>query len=111
MDEIGERLSARGPFMKICPLAAEGIRRNHTLGLELVVAHRTPKLYLTQRCHWLLLLSLSGREREYLCHDFDFCLETSALLRLWVDCIFSHRKNCDRLPTRELVVDAHQPTA
>src|ERR1700676_3406781 len=75
VDEIGKRLSAGSALMKIGPFAAECIRRNHTLGLELVVAHGTTKVYLTQRCHWLLLLSLSEREREYLCHDLEFCLE------------------------------------
>jgi hypothetical protein len=51
VDEIGERLSAGGSLMKISPFTAERIRGNHTLGLELVVAHGTTKLNLTQRCH------------------------------------------------------------
>jgi hypothetical protein len=55
VDEIGKRLSAGSALMEIGPFAAECIRRNHTLGLELVVTHGTTKLYLTQRCHGLLL--------------------------------------------------------
>jgi hypothetical protein len=44
--------------------AAECIRRNHTLGLELVVAYGITELYLTQRCHGLLLLSALGTSQE-----------------------------------------------
>jgi hypothetical protein len=71
----------------------------------------------------------SEMEKEYLCHGFEFLSSEqvdltfltlsqrlvssleSALLMLWVDCIFSHRKNATGSPPRDLVVDAHQPTA
>jgi hypothetical protein len=103
MDEIGEGLSSSGSLMKISPFPAECIRRDHALRLELVVTHGTTKVDLTQRCHgWPPLSSeLRRNEREYLCHNFQnfFFGGISALLRLWVDCIFSHRKNRDRLPT------------
>jgi hypothetical protein len=58
MDEIGERLCARGSLMEIGSLSAESVRRNHTLGLELFITHGTKKLYLTQRCHGSSLPSL-----------------------------------------------------
>jgi hypothetical protein len=56
VDEIREWLSSSCPFVKIRPLSAECIRRDYTLGLELVVTHGTTKLDLTQRCHCRLLL-------------------------------------------------------
>jgi hypothetical protein len=51
VDEIGEWLSSGGSFVEIGPLSAERIRRDYTLGLELIVTNWTTKLYLTQRCH------------------------------------------------------------
>jgi hypothetical protein len=47
MDEIGERLGTGCSLVKIGSLSAESVRRNHTLGLELFVAHGTKQLYLT----------------------------------------------------------------
>jgi hypothetical protein len=64
VDEISKRLSAGSSLMKIGPFTAERIRRNYTLRLELVVTYGTTKLYLTQRCHGLLLLSLSELLRK-----------------------------------------------
>src|SRR3954471_16191820 len=51
VDQIGKRLSTCGPFMEIGPFPSECVRGDHTLGFELVVAHGTTKLDLTQRCH------------------------------------------------------------
>jgi len=51
MDEIGEWLRSGGSFVEISPFAAECIRRDYTLGFELVVTNWTTKLNLTQRCH------------------------------------------------------------
>jgi hypothetical protein len=51
MDEIREWLRPGGPFVEISPFAAERIRRDYTLGFELVVTNGTTKLDLTQRCH------------------------------------------------------------
>src|SRR6266481_9007732 len=51
MDEIREWLRPSGPFVEVSPFAAERIRRDYTLGFELVVTNGTTKLDLTQRCH------------------------------------------------------------
>jgi hypothetical protein len=78
VDEIGEWLSSGGSFVEVSPLATERIRRDHTLGLELVVAHGTTKLYLTQRCHGhssYPLSNCSEIEKEYLCHGFEIPAE------------------------------------
>jgi hypothetical protein len=55
VDQIGEWLSSGSSFVEICPLSTERVRRNYSLRFELVVTHGTTKLYLTQRCHRLLL--------------------------------------------------------
>jgi hypothetical protein len=51
VDEIGEWLGSGGSFMEIGPLSTKRIRRNYTLGFELIVTNGTTKLDLTQRCH------------------------------------------------------------
>jgi hypothetical protein len=100
--------------MEIGPFPSECVCGNHTLGLELVVTHGTTKLYLTQRCHGRSLPRYGTREkkeREYLCHDFEFLLEEIGLVGTLGRLYLLASQKRDRLPTRELVVDAHQPTA
>jgi hypothetical protein len=114
VDEIGEWLSPGGSFVKISPLAPECVRRNHALGLEFVVADGTTKVYLTQRCHGYSSLSpepSQKREKEYLCHDFQILLGGIGLVGSLGRLYLLASQNRDRLSNRELVVDAHQPTA
>jgi hypothetical protein len=51
------------------------------------------------------------REKEYLCHDSEILLEGIGLVGTLGRLYLLASQNRDRLPTRELVVDAHQPTA
>jgi hypothetical protein len=51
------------------------------------------------------------REKEYLCHNFEILLEGIGLVGTLGRLYLLASQNRDRLPTRELVVDAHQPTA
>src|SRR6266516_5104433 len=83
VDEIGEWLGSGGSLVEVRPLPTERIRRDHTLGLELVVAHGTTKLYLTQRCHGhssYPLSDCSEIEKEYLCHGFEIPAEEIGLV-------------------------------
>jgi hypothetical protein len=114
VDEISQWLSPGSSFVKVGSLAPERIGRDDALGLELVVTDGTTKVYLTQRCHGYSSLSPEPSrktEREYLCHDFEILLEGIGLVGSLGRLYLLASQNRDRLPTRELVVDAHQPTA
>jgi len=51
--------------MKIGSFSPECVGRNDTLGLELVVAHGTTKIYLSKRCHGASLpLATEPREKR-----------------------------------------------
>jgi len=54
---------------------------------------------------------LGKREKEYLCHDSEFLLEEIGLVESLGRLYLLASQKGDKLPTRELVVDAHQPTA
>jgi hypothetical protein len=116
MDEIGERLSSSSSLMEISPFASECICRNYTLRLELVVAHGTTKLYLTQRCHGCSssLLRTSGKREGISVPQFQklFFLRGIGLVeslgRLY---LLASQKLRQAPNPRDLVVDAHQPTA
>ena len=116
MDEIGEGLSSSSSLVEISPFASECICRNYTLRLELVVAHGTTKLYLTQRCHGCSssLLGTSGKREGISVPQFQklFFLRGIGLVeslgRLY---LLASQKPRQAPNPRDLVVDAHQPTA
>jgi hypothetical protein len=83
VDEIGEWLRSGGAFVEIGPFATERIRRDYTLGLELVVTHGATKLDLPQRCHGYSSYQRSEplrMQREYLCHGFEIDTEEIGLV-------------------------------
>jgi hypothetical protein len=102
VDEIGKWLRSGSPFVKIGPFAPERIRGNYALGLELVVTYGTTKLDLTQRCHGYSSFKRFEAQkcRRNICATILKSMrKRSALLRVSVDCIFSHRKTRDWLTT------------
>jgi hypothetical protein len=112
VDEISERLSPGSALMKIGALPAEGIRRDYALRLELIITYGATELDLTQRCHNYSSRHLSPEmEKEYLCHDSEIVVEEIGLVEKLGRLYLLASQNRDRLPTRDLVVDAHQPTA
>jgi hypothetical protein len=50
-------------------------------------------------------------DREYLCHDLEILVEEIGLVGKLGRLYLLASQKCDTLPTRDLVVDAHQPTA
>jgi hypothetical protein len=102
MNEISEGLSACGSLVKISALSPERVGRNYALGLELVVAHGTTKLYLTQRCHGCspsLRNLLEELEKEYLCHDLKIVLEEIGLVATLGGLYLLASQKGDKLPT------------
>jgi hypothetical protein len=90
MDEVSEGLCARSSLVKVGSLPAEGVGRNHRLGLEAVSANWTTQFDLPQRRH-SPLASLLFHARGNFCARYKFNQRSSSLLlKKFSQRIFSH---------------------